>query len=311
MSRIHEALKKAELERTHTPPAVVVGGTLLEQTTVLPTGPQNGGAVAAARPVAPAVAVEQGSQFQFSDLETRHQVHPVWHPDANSDVFASKQDSHGAEQFRILRSRLYQLRGARPFRTILITSSMAGEGKTFTAINLARALARQAERRVLIIGADLRCPRLYALFGAALSPGLSDYLKGSNDLLSIIQQGEAKNLCLIPSGTRVNDPSELLSNGRFKHLLERVAPAFDWIIIDSPPCLPVADAGTIASLCDGVLLVVRAGYTPAEVILRSKRELKDRNVVGVVLNAVSEDAEAYSSYYAYGYQAKNEAQASK
>jgi non-specific protein-tyrosine kinase len=310
MSRIHEALKKAELERAHTPPPVVVGGTLLEQTTVLPTGPQNG-AVAAAKPVASAVAVEQGSQFQFSDLETRHQVHPVWHPDANSDVFASNQDSHGAEQFRILRSRLYQLRGARPFRTVLITSSMAGEGKTFTATNLARALARQAERRVLIVGADLRCPRICALFGAAASPGLSDYLKGSSDESSVIQQGEPKNLCLIPSGTRVSDPSELLSNGRFKTLLDRVAPAFDWIIIDSPPCLPVADAGTIASLCDGVLLVVRAGYTPAEVILRSRRELKDRNVVGVVLNAVSEDTEAYSSYYAYGYQAKNEALASK
>ena len=158
-------------------------GMLLQQQepSVLPSGVDHGGMAAAAsatKPTAAAVAVEQDGPFRFSDLETRQQTHPAWHPDPKSDVFGSKQDGHGAEQFRTLRSRLYQLRGNRPFRTILITSSMAGEGKTFTAINLARALARQAERRVLVIGADLRCPRLYALFGAAMSPGLSDYLKG-------------------------------------------------------------------------------------------------------------------------------------
>jgi protein-tyrosine kinase len=310
MSRIHEALKKAEMERAGAPP-VGAGGVLLERPSVSASSTDNGSTAPTVSVPKPSVPVEPEGYCRFSDLEARHQAHPSWHPDPNSDVFSSKQDSHGAEQFRILRSRLYQLRGIRPLRTVLITSSIAGEGKTFTAINLARALARQAERRVLVIGADLRCPRLYALFGAAMSPGLSDYLKGSSDELGVIQQGEPKNLCLIASGSRVSDPSELVSNGRFKTLLERVGPAFDWVIIDSPPCLPVADASTIANLCDGVLLVVRAGYTPSEVIVKCRRELKERNVVGVVLNAVAQDAEAYGSYYAYGYQAKNEAQASK
>jgi capsular exopolysaccharide synthesis family protein len=187
---------------------------------------------------------------------------------------------------------------------------MAGEGKTFVTSNLVRAMVRQAERRVLVIDADLRCSRLHMVLGAPVSPGLSDYLRGTSDETSVIQHGGAGNLCLIPSGNKVSDPSELLSNGRFKTLLDRVGPAFDWVIIDSPPCLPVADAGVIANWCDGVLLVVRAGFTPSAVIAKSGRELKGRNVVGTVLNAVADDTLAYGSFYGYGNQ-KDEAQTSR
>lgn len=309
MSRIHEALKKAELERAAAPP-VGAGGTLLDPQVVLPSVAHNGGTAAATRETKPAGPADQESPFRFSDLQARHRAHHNWNPDPNSDVFSAKQSSHGAEQFRTLRSRLYQLRGSQALKSILITSSMTGEGKTFVTANLVRALVRQAERRVLVIDADLRRSRLHVLFGAPSSPGLSDYLRGSCDELSVIQRGETDNLCFIPGGSQMSDPSELLSNGRLKTLLERMGPAFDWIIIDSPPCLPVADPGVIAHVCDGVLLVVRAEYTPSEVILKSRRELKDRNILGVVLNAVTEGATAYSSYYAYGYQS-NEAQVQK
>jgi capsular exopolysaccharide synthesis family protein len=174
---------------------------------------------------------------------------------------------------------------------------MAGEGKTFVTGNLVRSIIRQPERRVLMIDADLRRPRLHTVFGAPTTPGLSDYLRGGRDEPSIIQYGGNGNLCFIPSGTRVSDPSELLSNGRMKTLLERVSPAFDWVIIDSPPCLPVADAGLIANWCDGLLLVVRAGFTPSAVLTKARQELKGRNVVGVVLNAVLDDALSYGPYY--------------
>jgi tyrosine-protein kinase Etk/Wzc len=187
---------------------------------------------------------------------------------------------------------------------------MAGEGKTFVTSNLVRAIVRQAERRVLVIDADLRRPRLHMMLRAQTAPGLSDYLRGSTDERTVIRYGGAGNLCFIPSGSRVSDPSELLSNGRFKTLLDRVAPSFDWVIIDSPPCLPVADPGMIANWCDGVLLVVRAGFTPSAVIVKSRQEPLGRKVIGVVLNAVADDALAYGSYYAYGYE-KEEAKASK
>ena len=105
----------------------------------------------------------------------------------------------------------------------------------------------------------------------------------------------------IPGGDEVTNPSELIANGRMKMLLDRLAPIFDWIILDSPPCLLVADASILADLCDGVLLVARAGVTPAATAQRACQELRGRNVVGVVLNAMQDSHKYHSDYYYYGY----------
>jgi capsular exopolysaccharide synthesis family protein len=308
MSRIHEALKKAQMERAATQTGG--GGAAPPGAQAAGNGSGHAGADAADRASKPAGPAEPASPLRFDELQARHRIHSGWNPDSSTDVFSPYHSGNGAEQFRTLRSRLYQLRGSQPLRTLLITSSMAGEGKTFVASNLVRAIVRQAERRVLVIDADLRCSRLHVVLGAPAAPGLSDYLRGAADEPSVIQHGGSGNLCLIPSGSRVSDPSELLANGRFKTLLERVGPAFDWVIIDSPPCLPVADSGMIAEWCDGILLVVRAGFTPSAVVQKSRQELKGRNVVGVVLNAVARDALSYGSYYAAGYHSV-EAQATK
>jgi protein-tyrosine kinase len=269
MSRIHEALKRAEQERAETrngslaaapelPPAVAA----LEAVT-----PQR-----IAPPVlhTPAESTKLARGLSFEDLFAGRQPHPVWNPDQDMDVFDADKFEHGAEQFRTLRSRLYHMRNQQALKSLLVTSSMAGEGKTFVTSNLVRSIIRQTERRVLMIDADLRRPRLHTVFGTSTVPGLTDYLRGSADESAVLQFGETGNLCFVPSGTRVKDPSELLSNGRMKMLLEKLSPAFDWVIIDSAPCLPVADAGMIAPSCDGVLLVVRARYTPAAVIARSR-----------------------------------------
>ena len=309
MSRIHEALKKAELERAAAQNGGA-GGVPPDPQAIVQNGSGNGKTSTAARESKPAGPAEPGSPFRFDELQSRRRPDSFWNPDSGSDVFSPVHGGNGAEQFRTLRSRLYQLRSSQPLHTLLVTSSVAGEGKTFVTSNLVRAIVRQAERRVLVIDADLRCSRLHTVLGAPASPGLSDYLRGGTDEPSVIQHGGAGNLCFIPSGSRVSEPSELLSNGRFKTLLERVGPAFDWVIIDSPPCLPVADSGMIAEWCDGILLVVRAGFTPSPVVQKSRQELKGRNVVGVVLNAVAHDAQGYGSYYSAGYHSV-EAQATK
>jgi capsular exopolysaccharide synthesis family protein len=300
MSRIHEALKRAEQERAHA------------RTGSFPASPEPSHAVAALEalapePVAPPIAnaavgtSKPAGPWSFEDLLSRRQPHATWNPDQGMDVFDAGKSEHGAEQFRTLRSRLYHIRNQQPLRTLLVTSSMAGEGKTFVTSNLVRSIIRQTERRVLMIDADLRRPRLHTIFGTPTQPGLTDYLRGNVDESAVLQFGETGNLCFIPSGTRVKDPSELLSNGRMKTLLEKLSPAFDWVIIDSAPCLPVADAGVIAPSCDGVLLVVRARYTPSAVIAKSRQELKGRNIVGVVLNAVDGSGSSYGSYYGGGY----------
>jgi protein-tyrosine kinase len=303
MSRIHEALKKAELERASSPPSDVSAISAAESH--IPAVESNAGPLAGSREfmARPEVAVTSSCDYlRFDDLRKKC-AHPEWHLDPNVNVFMdSALSAHGAEQFRTLRSRLYQMRSSQPLKTLLVTSSVPAEGKTFVTNNLAQSIVRQPDRRVLIIDADLRCSRLHVPLGAPASPGLTEYLKGEADEASILQNGLEGNLCFIPGGSESTHPSELLSNGRLKALLARMAPVFDWVILDSPPLLPVADSSFLADLVDGILLVVRAGSTPMATAQRSCQELQGRNVVGVVLNAV-DPAQAYGSYYssAYGY----------
>jgi protein-tyrosine kinase len=302
MSRIHEALKKAEQERAIAQGATTEVAAIAQE----PVAPAEAwiphASETSARAMPPVAAAPADDFLRFDDLRARC-AHPTWHLDPNVNVFFNPNLSvHGAEQFRTLRSRLYQLRGNQSLRTLLVTSAVPGEGKTFVTANLAQAIVRQPDRRALIIDADLRCARLHLPLGAPTSPGLTDYLRGEADEMSVIQHGQDGNLCFIAGGSDVTDPSELLSNGRLRKLLDRVTPVFDWVILDSPPCVPVADASILADLCDGVLLVVRAGSTPSDVAERARQELQGKNVVGVVLNAVDEAGMYGSAYYqGYGY----------
>ena len=298
MSRIHEALKKAEQERASGQATDVVAPPQ-EQVTQVPERTANATA-AAAQPIAEYVPGNgRGSDYlRFEDLRMRC-AQPEWHLDPNVNVFFNPTlSAHGSEQFRTLRSRLYQLRDSQSLRTLLVTSALPGEGKTFVVSNLAQAIVRQPDRRALIIDTDLRCSRLHTVLGAPPAPGLSDYLRGEADEMAVIQHGHEGNLCFVAGGNEVTNPSELLSNGRLKALLDRVTPVFDWVILDSPPCLPVADATILAGLCDGVLLVVRAGSTPSPSVQRACQEMQGRNIVGVVLNAVQE-SHLYGSHYYY------------
>lgn len=308
MSRIHEALKKAEQE--HTAQAIH---------TTIPVGPQayaNAGDGNAAPAIAtdiliqPSVsAVAPDGPLQFEELEAGC-ARPQWHPATNLDVFSNPSLSQAAEQFRTLRSRLYQLRGSQPLRIILVTSAVPGDGKTFVTNNLAHAIGRQADRRVLIIDGDLRATNLHVSLGAPRTPGLSDYLRGDCNEMAAIQHGQESGVFLLPGGNTVTNPSELLANGRLKTLLDRVAAAFDWVIFDSPPCVPIADANMIADLCDGVLLVVRAGSTSSASAQKASQGLQGKNVIGVVLNTVEKADFAYQSYYGSAYAGRGDVRSS-
>ena len=149
-----------------------------------------------------------------------------------------------------------------------------------------------------MIDCDLRKPELHAWFGASCKPGVTEYLRGNADEAAILQRSPKENLYLVPAGERVSNPSELLGNGRLGMLLERVGPVFEWIVFDAPPILPVADASQIATLCDGVLLVVLAGSTSSELAERAHQEFRHAlPVLGVILNQVSKN----QSYVPYRY----------
>jgi protein-tyrosine kinase len=305
MSRIHEALKKAAQERSAQ--LSKSGDSTFVELATAPTAPVTAATATTAIPdldepiVRTTAPAEDLTYLRYEDLIKKCAT-PKWRIDGRLSVFEEGDDKQaGAERFRTLRSRLYQIAGTRPLRRVLVTSSVPAEGKTFVAANLAQSIVRQPDRKVLLIDADLRASRLHQVLGAPRSPGLSDYLSGDADEFQVVQKGSQENLCFIPGGREVSNPSELLMNDRLKRLLELMTPLFDWIILDTPPALPVHDASMIADVCDGVLFVVRAGMTDHEMAAKATGEFQDRNLLGVVLNRV-EDGAGYGGYY-YGYPA--------
>jgi protein-tyrosine kinase len=285
MSRIHEALKKAEQEKAAKAPVAERPRDTRPVENVAPFGAEK-------RPVEPAplqrpqTSPNGSGLLRFEDLVQRCS-HPEWKSDSSLRVsLAGESGKIVAERFRTLRSRLYQIAGTRPLKRVLITSSLPAEGKTFVATHLVRSIIRQADRRVLMIDADLRAPRLHTALGAPSTPGLSDYLCGKADEYSVVQYSALNNLCFIPCGSKVTNPSELLLSDRMKALLDTITPAFDWVILDSPPALPVHDSSSLADLCDGVLFVVRAGETDHEDARKASVEFRQKNILGTVLNQV-------------------------
>jgi capsular exopolysaccharide synthesis family protein len=215
------------------------------------------------------------------------------------------------EQFHGLRSQIYQYRDQAPFKTILISSGMPAEGKTFVAANLAMSLARNKNNRVLLIDADLRRPVLHSILGAPITPGLIDYLAGAAEVRDILQRNQntrvvedgrmrqVPNLTFIPAGSGGDNLLELVANHRIEELIRVLSPHFDWILIDSPPVLAFADAIDIARAADAVLLVARAATTPYDVAQRAQAAFSSSRILGFVLNAVK-DAPRNGSYYYYG-----------
>jgi len=239
------------------------------------------------------------SCIRFEQLLERC-AHPKWDLDPRMSVFGGTDNKKiGAEPFRTLRSRLFQIGGTRTLKRILVTSSVPAEGKTFVTANLARSVTRQPGRRVLAIDADLRASRLHLAFGAPSTPGLTEYLRGEVAECAIIQSGPDRNLCFIPGGAQASNPSELLLSERMKRLLDHVTPMFDFVILDSPPATVVHDPSLLADLCDGVLFVVKAGLTSFEVAEKAVAEFQGKNLLGVVLNAVERTAAYGQSYYHY------------
>jgi protein-tyrosine kinase len=291
VSRIHEALKRAEQDRAAAQAGHSESGQIAEVSAQIPS--------AGAPSIIPTVP-PLSNHLTYETLLSRC-VPCTWSPDAKTMLFYNSEQGPGTEEFRTLRSRLHQMREKQPLKKVLVTSSLPKEGKSFVAANLAQAMVRQHGRRVLLIDGDLRAARLHLALGTALTPGLAEYLLGEVDEFGIMQRGAMENLFFIPAGRSTSHPAELIANGRLKVLLSRVESLFDWIVIDSPPAVPVSDAGLMSNHCDGVLMVVRSTATPSDVARKARGEFDDKLLLGVVLNGMKHDPAEYRRYYgAYG-----------
>ena len=185
-----------------------------------------------------------------------------------------------------------------PPRSILVTSSRAGEGKTFLASNLAVSLT-QMDKRVIIIDADMRNPNVHKAWNLPNNVGLSIYLTHNIPISDVIKKTPISELVLMTSGPKTPRPAELLASAKFKDLLTQLENDFDFVIVDSPPVLPVADSVILASRVESVLMVVRGGATPRDVVKMAKKKLHTSN--GVIAGAVLNGIDLADPYYYYRY----------
>jgi capsular exopolysaccharide synthesis family protein len=209
-----------------------------------------------------------------------------------------------AETYKALRTAILLSKAEGAPGRILITSPGPGAGKTTTAVNLAMALA-QSEKRVLLVDADLRKPRMHKIFKKSNQKGLSNYLAGGSGE-NLLQQGPLENLTLITSGPVPPNPSELLSSQRMEQMLADLSRKFDVIVCDSPPLMSVADARILSRLFDGTILVVRARQTSFDLAGKAIKSLTDVNaaLLGMVINAL--DLKKSDYYYNYYYSSYGE-----
>lgn len=213
-----------------------------------------------------------------------------------------------SEMFRTLRTNLQFMGNSKKIQTILITSTLPGEGKSWTSANLAVTFA-QAGKRVVLVDADLRKGRQFSVFNVVARPGLSNYLSGVvnqgevynvDDIRSFIKETDIENLYVIPAGDVPPNPSELLVNSRMNQMLLDLKSQYDIIIFDAPPALLVADATILARIVDTTMIVVAHQETKMDNLNKVQKSIKNvgGNVDGVVINKMPMSVKRYQdSYY--------------
>ena len=204
-----------------------------------------------------------------------------------------------SEQYRTIRTNILFSSVDEEIRTLMVTSSGPGEGKSTTAANLAVVFAQQG-KTVLLVDADLRKPTVHYTFNTLNTSGLTSVLTNQMPLREAIQTNDEKNLFILPSGPIPPNPSELLSSRAMQYFMEQALEEFDIILFDTPPVLAVTDAQILASICQGSVLVVSSGNTEKDSLIKTKELLLASNgkILGVVLNNKKQDK--HNNYYYYG-----------
>ena len=214
-------------------------------------------------------------------------------------VMVTDPRSPGADRLRYLRLRLQELRGLSKLKTLSITSALPKDGKSTVALNLAVALSEGGKRRVLIIEGDLHQPALSMILDVPRREGLAECLEENSDPLSCISFLDPLGIHLLQAGKAHANPTELLQSSALSVVLEKLSSSFEWILIDTPPVVPLTDAITLSRLSDGTLFVVRADQTPRQAVDEAISQVGQRNIVGIVVNGVQELNDNYYKYAKY------------
>jgi capsular exopolysaccharide synthesis family protein len=286
----HAVSERKATSQLDQPPATQNGG--YETST-----PVKGGLPAAARSENPELANPSSVKDQHLEVFDRFQpLAAVVSPDKRL-VCLTDSESLAAEKFRFLGISLQHLRRDRSLKKVLITSSIPQEGKSLVSANLACTLVRRTQQRVLLVEGDVRRPALSATFGLGMLPGVCECLQGERDLTASIYHLKDLGLWFFPAGIAPKNPLELLQSGKLSAMMDQLTGWFDWIIIDSPPVMPLADTSVWMRLADGVLLVVRQGVSEKRQLQRALEALEPKKVIGAILNG-SRRSNRNDYYYA-------------
>jgi protein-tyrosine kinase len=204
-----------------------------------------------------------------------------------------------AEQFRRLRSYIIKPGTENSPKTILVTSAMAGEGKSLIAINLAIAIATELHSHALIVDCDLRNPALSRMFGFHEQKGLSDYLTGDTPLQDLLVKTSVDKLSILPGGATQDNPVELIGSNKMKSLVTDLEARYAdrYIILDSSPLLATTEPSVLNEMVDGIVLVIKSGATPRESIQQALKLLDKKKIIGAVLNNMEFKTEAMIRRY--------------
>lgn len=214
-------------------------------------------------------------------------------------IFQTDSRSPGADRFRFLRLKLREHWQTGRLRTLLITSPLPGDGKSTVALNLASVLAEKGKRNVLLIDADLHQRTLAATLGLPDGPGLADCLEDNVDPVSILRRVDPLGFFLLSSGATDHNPAELLQTESLSRITKKLASLFDWVLIDTPPVVPLTDALLLSRHADASLVVVRADITPRDAVEEALSLLGRQHVLGIVLNGAEGLDRRYARYSQY------------
>jgi capsular exopolysaccharide synthesis family protein len=204
-------------------------------------------------------------------------------------------ESPAGEAFHLLGVRLRHMRRQRPLKKVLITSSIPQEGKSLVAANLACTLALRTQQKVLLLEGDVRRPTQSKIFGLPNKPGICEWLKGERSLVKSMYRLDRPGVWILPAGQATGESLDLLQSGRAIPMMEQLTDWFDWVVIDSPPILPLADTSVWTNMADGILLVARQGITQKRQLKRGLEALGNQKVIGAVLNSAR--TIAHTDYY--------------
>jgi len=309
MSRLDEALTRARGAASDNVPAVVpspASGTepvfTQEAETAEPqpaAAPTAGADVVIQEPPPNRQPIEADSEARVIDLDGDLNTLP-----AAEKLAFSRMHSMPVEQYRRLAARLLIAQTEHNTRIVMVTSALAGEGKTLTAANLALTLSESYKKNVLLLDADLRQPTLHQVFQIPNVSGLNDGLRSDGSRkLPLIRYTD--KMYILTAGRPDSDPMSVLSGDRLRQVFEEAGSRFDWVVVDTPPVALLTDAHLLASLVDAVLLVVESGRTPLSAIKKAVQSVGRDRVFGVVLNRVDVASLTYGAYgHSYYYAAE-------